>query len=163
MNNKFKKFLSVYMIFILWAVCVNGIIIETIGRVVLKIPEPWDPGLFIFYFIFNSIGTIIFFIGKYNSKIMGIFSLIIGQILEFTFMRPEWVKKFYALEIGGETIAPLIVSSILAWFPVWFFPSYIAHKYIFKREEKYSDKFAKRLLFLMIALFILIGVLSHLK
>ena len=63
---------------------------------------------------------------------MGLLSLVFGQICEFGFMKPEWVRKFYALEISGETIAPFIISSIIYWFPAWFIPSYIIHKYIIK-------------------------------
>ncbi len=152
MRRELRRFTKFLGIFLLWALGVNALILETMGRVILKIPEPWDPGIFFFYSLFSLVGAILLFFSDCNAKKMGILSLVVGLLLEFTFMKPEWVQKFYALEINGEAIAPLIASSILAWFPIWFFPSYLVHKYVNKKKEKYSDKFAKRFLIIMIAI-----------
>ncbi len=155
---------KIFLIFLFWAIFFNVLLIEIMGRFVLKIPEPLDIlGMLIFYSLFSFIGAIILFYKNYPAKKMGFLSLILGLACEFTFMKPEWVQKFYALEITGEAILPLIASSILVWFPIWLFPSYLVYKYITKNKEKYSDKFAKRLLILILFVYILLGLLVQLK
>lgn len=129
---EFTKFLKIYLIFILSALMIN-LLLEISFRVVFKIPEPLDIfGIIIFFSIFNFFGSLIFFHKNYEARKMGLLSLLFGQILEFTFMKPEWVLKFYALEISGETIAPFIISSLIYWFPAWAIPSYIIHNYFSK-------------------------------
>lgn len=132
MKDRIIKFLKIYLIFILFALLIN-LSLEILFRFIVEIPKTLDIcGIIIFFSIFNFFGALIFFYKKYNVKRMGLLSLLFGQILEFTFMKPEWVLGFYALKIGGETIAPFVISSIFYWFPTWFIPSYIIHKYLIK-------------------------------
>ncbi len=132
-NNKIIKFLKIYIVFFLFALLIN-LTLEIVFRLIIQIPEPLDIRGIInpFFSIFSFFGSLIFFYKSYGPRKMGLLSLVFGQICEFGFMKPEWVRKFYALEISGETIAPFIISSIIYWFPAWFIPSYIIHKYIIK-------------------------------
>jgi len=127
------NFVKIYLVFVLFAMLIN-LLLEIFLRFIVKIPEPLDiRGIIIFFLIFNFFGALILLYKDYNARMMGGLSLIFGLILEFTFMKPEWVLKIYALEISGETIAPLIISSIAYWFPAWAIPSHIVHRYLFKK------------------------------
>ncbi len=130
------KLVKIYLIFVLSAVLIN-LLLEIFFRFIVRIPEPLDiRGIVVFFLIFNFFGALILLYKDYNARMMGFLSLIFGLILEFIFMKPEWVLKIYALEIGGETIAPLIISSILYWFPAWAIPSHIVHSISSKKEMK---------------------------
>mgnify|MGYP000023412413 CR=1 FL=1 len=123
------KFLKIYALFFLFALSIN-LSLEIVLRLILWIPEALDiRGIIIFFSIFSFFGTLIFFYKSYRPRKMGLLSLVFGQICEFTFMKPEWVQNFYALEISMDAIMPFILSSIIYWFPAWFIPSYIIHKY----------------------------------
>lgn len=92
-------------------------------------------GLVMFYMIFSFVGSIIFLFKFYKPIIMGILSLVIGFILEFAFMKPEWVQNICVVRIGGDDVVAVIVSA-LYWFIPWGMPSYIVHKYIFKSRVR---------------------------
>ena len=64
---------------------------------------------------------------------MGLLSLLIGFICEFTFMKPEWVEKFYSLNVDGKIIVAVIISAIY-WFIIWGAPTYILQKYFSKNN-----------------------------
>jgi len=124
------KFLKIYVIFFLCTLLIN-LSLEIFLRFIMHIPESLDvPGIIMFFSIFNLVGAFIFFNKEYDAKKMGLLSLLIGQICEFTFMKPEWVQNFYALQISMDAIAPFIISSLIYWFPAWAIPSYIFHKYV---------------------------------
>ena len=128
-KNGISKFLKIYALFFLFALLIN-LSLEIVLRLILWIPEALDiRGIIIFFSIFSFFGTLIFFYKSYRPRKMGLLSLVFGQICEFTFMKPEWVQNFYALEISMDAIIPFILSSIIYWFPAWFIPSYIIHKY----------------------------------
>jgi len=132
MKDGIIKFLKIYLVFILFAVLIN-LFLEISLRFIFEIPETLDvKGIMIFFLIFNFFGALIFFFRKYKAKIMGLLSLVLGQVCEFSFMRPEWVQKIYALEIGMDVIIPFIISSIIYWFPAWLIPSYAIHRYLKK-------------------------------
>ena len=132
MKDGIIKFLKIYLVFILFAVLIN-LFLEISLRFIFEIPETLDvKGIMIFFSIFNFFGALIFFFRKYKAKIMGLLSLVLGQVCEFSFMRPEWVQKIYALEIGMDVIMPFIISSIIYWFPAWLIPSYVIHRYLKK-------------------------------
>ena len=132
MKDGIIKFLKIYLVFILFAVLIN-LFLEISLRFIFEIPETLDvKGIMIFFLIFNFFGALIFFFRKYKAKIMGLLSLVLGQVCEFSFMRPEWVQKIYALEIGMDVIMPFIISSIIYWFPAWLIPSYAIHRYLKK-------------------------------
>ncbi|MCD6108420.1 MAG: hypothetical protein J7J89_02960 [Thermoplasmata archaeon] len=131
-KDKIFRFLKIYLVFIICTLAIN-LLLEIVLRFVFEIPEELDiRGIILFFSIFNLFGTVILFFKNYNPIKMGLLSLIFGQILEFTFMRPEWVLRMYAFEFSGETIAPFIISSALYWFPTWLIPSFIIHKYIMR-------------------------------
>jgi len=79
-------------------------------------------GIFSFYLIFNLVGTIILLKKDYGSREMGILSFIVGFILEFLWMRPDWVQDIYSLQITGGVIVAVIISSFY-WFAAWGIPS----------------------------------------
>ncbi|MCW4020776.1 MAG: hypothetical protein NWF14_06080 [Candidatus Bathyarchaeota archaeon] len=54
---------------------------------------------------------------------MEMLSLVIGFILEFTLMKPEWVQNIYAFKIEGDVIGAVFVSS-LYWFIAWGAPAH---------------------------------------
>jgi len=132
-GNAIIKFLKIYSIFILFAILVN-VSLEIIGAILLKIPMPENnpitaiAGIVTFYLIFSFLGALIFLFKNYKARKMGLLSLIIGFVLEFTFMRPEWVQNIYAFKIGGDVIVAIIATSFY-WFIAWGIPSYIIHKY----------------------------------
>jgi len=132
MKDKIIEFLKIYLVFILFAVLIN-LFLEISLRFIFEIPETLDvKGIMIFFSIFNFFGALIFFFRRYKAKIMGLLSLVLGQVCEFSFMRPEWVQKIYALEIGMDVFMPFIISSIIYWFPAWLIPSYAIHRYLKK-------------------------------
>ena len=132
MKDGIIEFLKIYLVFILFAVWIN-LFLEISLRFIFEIPETLDvKGIMIFFSIFNFFGALIFFFRRYKAKIMGLLSLVLGQVCEFSFMRPEWVQKIYALEIGMDVIMPFIISSIIYWFPAWLIPSYVIHRYLKK-------------------------------
>jgi len=135
MDNKITRFLKIYLVFIVSALVIN-LFLEIIFRFLFEIPEELDIfGILLFFSIFNLFGTVILFFRNYNPIKMGLLSLIFGQILEFTFMRPEWVLRMYAFEFSGETITSFVISSILYWFPAWLIPSFILHKYKLLKDK----------------------------
>jgi len=132
MKDGIIEFLKIYLVFILFAVLIN-LFLEISLRFIFEIPETLDvKGIMIFFSIFNFFGALIFFFRRYKAKIMGLLSLVLGQVCEFSFMRPEWVQKIYALEIGMDVFMPFIISSIIYWLPAWLIPSYVIHRYLKK-------------------------------
>jgi hypothetical protein len=98
------------------------------------IPTPEEKNLFgiiMFYMVFNFFGSFIFLVKNYRAKIMGIFSLVLGFIFEFSFMRPDWVQKIYTLNIEAGVVMAFIISAFY-WFIPWGIPSYILNKYFMK-------------------------------
>ncbi|MHA1506729.1 MAG: hypothetical protein ACTSR0_06080 [Candidatus Asgardarchaeia archaeon] len=128
MEGRIINFLKVYSIFMFFALVIN-LFLEISLRFILEIPEPLDVlGVVIFFSIFNFLGALVFSIKRYTPSRMGLLSLILGQFLEFTFMKPEWVLRMSAFEFSGETIAPFMITSIFYWFPAWAIPSYVIQK-----------------------------------
>lgn len=128
------RFLELYGVFILFALVLN-LTLEILLRVVADVPEPLDIlGIIMFFSLFDLAGAGILFRTGWRAKRMGILSMVGGQFLEFTFMRPEWVMRMCALEFSGETIAPFVISSVLYWFPAWALPSYFAHRMVLKNH-----------------------------
>ena len=58
----------------------------------------------------------------YRSREMGILSLVIGFILEFLWMRPDWVQDIFSLRITGGHVVAVIISGFY-WFAAWGVPS----------------------------------------
>jgi hypothetical protein len=123
------NFLKVYTVFILFALLVNL-------SMEILIPTPEEKqvaGIIMFYLIFSFFGSLIYLLKNYRPVKMGMLSFLIGFILEFAFMRPEWVLKIYGFNIGGDVIGAVLVSS-LYWFIAWGIPSYALHRYLFKAK-----------------------------
>jgi len=136
--DRVVKFLKIYLVFIAYVLTVNIFLELVISPENHKIiaEHGWDYflknvffGITVFYVIFNSVGTIIFIKKRYDPKRMGVLSLIIALILEFTVMRPEWVQNVYKFTISGETFGAIVVTSIF-WFATWSVPSYLARKLV---------------------------------
>jgi len=136
MKSEAIKFLKIYFVFILFALLIN-LSLEILLRFVFEIPEALDiSGIIIFFSLFNFLGAVILFFKNYKGSTMGVLSLIFGQICEFTFMKPEWVRNIYALKISMDVIMPFIISSLIYWLPAWLIPTYILHKYFIKAQQK---------------------------
>jgi len=130
------KFLQVYIVFVAFVLLVNlslELLVSPENRKIIE-EHGWTyflqhqlVGIIIFFLIFSFVGAAIFLKTSYNPRKMGILSFIIGFVLEFTIMKPEWVQNIFALKIGGDVIGAIIVSS-LYWFITWGAPSYIFNK-----------------------------------
>ena len=127
MKDKAVKFLKIYLVFMAVALAINL-------SMEMLIPTPEEKhasGIIMFYSLFSVAGSAIFLFKDYRPVIMGMLSFILGFIFEFTFMRPDWVMKIYALQIGGGEIVAVFVSAIY-WFIPWGVPAYIIKKSIKK-------------------------------
>ncbi len=148
MKEKILEFLKIYFVFLAIAFVINTLIMEILVAPSVA-PEHqksiseqgWRSfvynqlvGVTILYSIFSFVGSIIFFKKRFDFKRMGLLSFISGFVLEFTFMRPEWVQAIYELRVSGEVIGAVIVSS-LYWFIPWGVPSYILQKYFLKEKD----------------------------
>jgi len=129
MKDNIIKFLKFYFVFMLCA-----LLISLSMEMLIPTPEVKQAlGIIMFYTIFNFVGCIIFLLKTYKPMKMGVLSLIIGFVLEFALMKPEWVQKIYIFKIDGDVIGALIVTSIY-WLIAWGIPSYIIHKYLNKNK-----------------------------
>lgn len=142
MKNRVIKFLVIYIVFLLFVLVVNltlEIITPTPERAAVIAECGWEcflkekiKGVVIFYVIFNFIGSVIFLLKNYKWKKMGQLSFIIGFILEFLLMRPDWVQNIFSFNITFSVITAVIISS-LYWFGAWGAPAYLLHKFILKK------------------------------
>jgi len=155
MKNKIIRFLKIYLVFWLFAVAISVVIMEILIGSIL-VPERQEfaaehgminysfeilIGTTIFYTIFSFFGALIFYFKNYGCKKMGILSLLLGFILEFTILQPNipegegsgasWVQGWYSLNISGEIIVGTLISAIY-WFIAWAGPTYIIHKFLAK-------------------------------
>jgi len=141
MRDKVIKFLKIFLVFLLFALAANlsmEILVPTPEREKIVAEHGWVymvqskmTGLTIFYAMFSFVGGVVFLFKFYEPIKMGFLSFVVGFVLEFAFMNPEWVQKIYALQIGGDVIVAVIVSAFY-WFIPWGVPSYIFHTWIFK-------------------------------
>jgi hypothetical protein len=131
MKDVIIRFLKTYAVFILIALLIN-LTME------MTIPTPEEKnavGIVMFYLLFNFAGSIIFLLKNYRTRVMALLSFIVGFIMEFSFMRPDWVMKIYALQFTGDVVGAVIVSAIY-WLIPWGVPAYILHRYVFKAAGK---------------------------
>jgi len=152
------RFLKIYLVFWLFAVAVSVVIMEIIiGSLIVPERQEFASehgmtaytfevffGTTIFYTIFSFFGALIFYFKNYNYKKMGLLSLLLGFILEFTILQPNipegegsgasWVQGWYSLNISGETIVGTLISAIY-WFMSWAIPTYIIYKFLIKQTE----------------------------
>ncbi len=125
MKDRIINFLKIYLVFMAFALLINLSM-----EMLIPTPEEKDAsGIITFYMVFNLVGSVILLVKNYEPKLMGMFSLFIGFVFEFAFMRPDWVQNIYALNIEVGVIIAVIISAIY-WFVPWGIPSYIAHRYI---------------------------------
>lgn len=129
------KFLKIYAIFMVFVLVVNL-------SMEVFIPTPEEKNvlaIIIFYLIFNLFGSLIFFFKKYKPEIMGGLSFVIGFVLEFAFMRPDWVHRIYSLQIQIGLILAVAISA-LYWFIAWGIPAYILDRIRKRQIRKGSEK-----------------------
>jgi len=153
MKDKILKFLKIYAIFVVFAFMINvGVMEVLIGSLIVPERQEFTAehgleayaseiifGVTMFYMLFSLPGALILHLKNFNPKKMGLLSLILGFILEFTVLQPNipegegggasWVQGWYAFNISGETIVGTLISAFY-WFIVWGIPSYIFHKYL---------------------------------
>jgi hypothetical protein len=121
------KFLKIYAVFMLFALAVNLSM-----ELLIPTPEQKQPlGIIMFYLLFNIPGSVVFLKKSYDPLRMGLLSLVLGFVFEFTFMLPDWVRRIYAFNIDGGVIVAIAVSAFY-WFIAWGAPSYVFQKYIMK-------------------------------
>jgi hypothetical protein len=124
-KEKIIRFLEIYAVFMLFALLVNL-------SMELLIPTPEEKqaaGIVMFYALFSIPGSIVLLLKNYSPVRMGLLSLILGFVFEFSFMLPDWVLNIYALKIGGDVAGAVVVSAFY-WFIAWGLPSYAIHKYL---------------------------------
>jgi hypothetical protein len=125
MRDKIIKFIKIYSIFMAVALLINLPM-----EILIPTPEEKNPlAIIFFYTMFNFVGSIIFLLKKYQAKIMGILSFVLGFLLEFTFMRPDWVQDIYALNISVRILLPVLISAVY-WFIPWSVPTFVLHKFL---------------------------------
>lgn len=125
---KIVRFLKIYFVFVSIALLINLSI-----EMLIPTPEQKNAiGIIMFYIIFSFIGSSVFFFKNYTYRRMGLLSLLLGFIFEFTFMRPAWVYDIFALKITFGVILTVIISA-LYWFIPWGVPAYIIHRYLSKQ------------------------------
>ena len=142
MKDKVTKFLKIFLVFLLFALATNlvmEILVPTPEREkivaehgVAYMVQSKVVGLTFFYGLFSFVGGVVFLFKSYKPLIMGFLSFVVGFVFEFAFMNPEWVQKISALQVGGDVVVAVIVSAFY-WFIPWGVPSYIFHRWIFKR------------------------------
>ncbi|MDH5437595.1 MAG: hypothetical protein OEX76_01695 [Candidatus Bathyarchaeota archaeon] len=142
MKDKVTKFLKIFVVFLLFALATNlvmEIFVPTPEREKIVAEHGWAymvqskvTGLTFFYGIFSFVGGVVFLSKSYKPLIMGFLSFVVGFVFEFAFMNPEWVQKIYSLQVGADVVVAVIVSAFY-WFIPWGVPSYIFHRWIFKR------------------------------
>jgi high-affinity Fe2+/Pb2+ permease len=128
-KERLVDFLKVYAVFILFALLVN----LSMEILIPTAEEKQVTGIIMFYLIFSFLGSLIYLLKNYRPVKMGLLSLLIGFILEFAMMRPEWVLNIYNSNITGDVIGAVLVTS-LYWFIAWGIPSYALHRFIFKAK-----------------------------
>lgn len=141
MKKEALRLLKTYLIFLLVAVLIN-LTLELIVPTPERAATVAEHGLayflkthtinvMIFYAIFSLIGAVIFVLKNYDALRMGVLSFIVGFILEFLMMRPDWVGEIYALNIDMGIIVAVLISAAY-WFVPWSLPAYMIHKYVKK-------------------------------
>ncbi len=85
-------------------------------------------GMGILYALLSFVGLLILLKKGYTPVKMGILSLILGFVIEFFFMKPDWVYAIADFRITGGVFVAVLLSAVY-WFAVWGFPSYIVKKY----------------------------------
>ena len=140
-------FLKIYLTFLSLSLLINLLLLEIIFGST-AIPEYKEEieqkgwwrffcemllGVSIFYALFSLAGSLVFIKERYEPKKMGLLSVALGLLLEFAFMRPDWVQNIYALRIGGSEAVAVILSS-LYWFIPWSVPSYLLNEFILTKE-----------------------------
>lgn len=83
-------------------------------------------GTIIFLFMYGIIGGTLHQKKIRNPAYLGILSLIIGHICEFTFMRPAWVRMLLGeIPLNQNEVTLAIMISSIFWFIAWAIPAYI--------------------------------------
>jgi hypothetical protein len=130
MKEKLIKFIKIYLAFILVALLINLTM-----EIVIPTPEEKDAvGIAMFYLMFSLPGSLILLFKNYRPLVMGLLSFVIGFLMEFAFMRPDWVMKIYSLTVGPGEIVAFIVSAVY-WFIPWGIPAFILQRYIIKETK----------------------------
>ncbi len=134
MKERLLRFLKIYAAFVLVALLIN-LTME------MAIPTPEEKnavGIAMFYLLFSLPGALVLLFRNYRPAKMGLLSLVIGFVFEFSFMRPDWVLKIYSLSAGPGEIVAVIISAIY-WFIPWFVPCLILNKYVIKGKNARPD------------------------
>jgi len=138
-QTRLVKFGKVYLVFILSAILVNvamEIAVPTPEKARVIAEHGWGHylsvnvrGLILFYALFNLIGGVIYISTNLRSVEMGVSSLVVGFVLEFALMRPDWVLHILALRVAPADVVAVIVS-MFYWYVAWGLPSYLIQRYL---------------------------------
>jgi hypothetical protein len=129
-KEMFVDFFKVYAVFILFPLLIN----LSMEILIPTAEEKQVTGIIMFFLIFSFFGSLIYLKKNYRWVKMGMLSLLIGFILEFAFMRPEWVLNIYNSNITGDVIGAVLVTS-LYWFIAWGIPSFALHRLFSKLKH----------------------------
>jgi len=91
-------------------------------------------GAMILFLIISLVGTIVFIKTGFRPRIMAILSWVLGFVLEFTLMKPEWVQSILNLAPTEDVIGAIIVSSIY-WLIPWGLPAYLLTRFSIVSRE----------------------------
>jgi hypothetical protein len=136
--SNIAKFLKTYLLFMTFILTVNMLMeIVVVKPETLPIIEEYSWGYFIIskltggilimYALYDLLGTIIYYKLKLTPIKMGLIGLAVGMIMEFFFMKPDWVMRFYSLDISFGVIGGLITTAFY-WYIPWAAPPYLINK-----------------------------------
>ncbi len=138
MQSRLAKFVRVYVIFMLSSLLANvtmEMIVPTPEKERIVAEHGWGHlsvnvrGIVVFYAVFSLVGSTIYFDSNLRSVEMGVSSLVLGFVLEFAFMKPEWVVNTMALQLKPGDIIAILVSAFY-WYVTWGLPSYLIMRYL---------------------------------
>jgi hypothetical protein len=143
-QTRLFKFGKIFLVFMLTALVTN-VVMEIViptpekGRIISK--HGWGHylivdvrGIVLFFVLFSLTGSVIYNTTSLMSADMGVASLVIGFLLEFAFMRPDWVLHVLTLKPRPGDLVAIIVS-MFYWYIAWGLPSYIVWRLLMGLEK----------------------------
>ena len=144
MQTRLFKFGKIFLVFMLTALVTN-VVMEIViptpekGRIISK--HGWGHylivnvrGIVLFFVLFSLTGSVIYNTTSLMSADMGVASLVIGFLLEFAFMRPDWVLHVLTLKPRTGDLVAIIVS-MFYWYIAWGLPSYLVWRLLMGLEK----------------------------
>jgi hypothetical protein len=141
MKDKTATFLKVFLVFFIPVLVLNltGELTISPENKIRIAENGWAEfiqeqvvGVVVLYILTGLIGTIVFLRTRLKWVVLGSLSLAIGAVLEFAFMRPQWVQDVFALHMDAGVMIAVVISA-LYWFIIWGLPAFLLAKVKFLR------------------------------